>query len=63
MGGWSLTEPNRLDRLASALLEHETLDEADAYRIAGIERERRPMPEDVPTAAAATNDPDVLTVA
>jgi cell division protease FtsH len=31
---------DRLDRLAEALLQHETLDEADAYRIAGIERER-----------------------
>jgi cell division protease FtsH len=28
---------NRLDRLAAALLEHETLDQADAYRIAGID--------------------------
>jgi cell division protease FtsH len=30
----------RLDSLASALLEHETLDEADAYAAAGIERGR-----------------------
>ncbi|HET6864407.1 MAG TPA: ATP-dependent zinc metalloprotease FtsH [Solirubrobacteraceae bacterium] len=30
---------DRLDRLAAALLEHETLDEADAYRIAGVERD------------------------
>src|SRR5581483_7719404 len=28
----------RLDRLAGALLEHETLDELDAYRVAGLER-------------------------
>jgi cell division protease FtsH len=28
----------RLNRLAAALLEHETLDEHDAYRIAGLER-------------------------
>jgi hypothetical protein len=28
----------RLDRLAEALLEHETLDEADAYGLAGLER-------------------------
>jgi cell division protease FtsH len=28
----------RLDALVAALLEHETLDEADAYRIAGIDR-------------------------
>ena len=26
----------RLDRVAHALLEHETLDEADAYRVAGV---------------------------
>jgi cell division protease FtsH len=30
----------RLDALADALLEHETLDEVDVYRIAGIERTR-----------------------
>jgi len=29
---------DKLDALATALLEHETLDEADAYRAAGIER-------------------------
>jgi cell division protease FtsH len=28
----------RLERLAQALLEHETLDELDAYRVAGLER-------------------------
>ncbi|GGM22656.1 ATP-dependent zinc metalloprotease FtsH [Streptomyces fumigatiscleroticus] len=38
---------HRLDDLAAALLEHETLDEADAYRIAGVtslvkEGEREP---------------------
>jgi cell division protease FtsH len=36
----------RLDRLAEALLEHETLDEADAYRIAGIERKPAVLPEE-----------------
>jgi cell division protease FtsH len=30
----------RLDRLASALLEHETLDESEAYRVVGLERGR-----------------------
>jgi cell division protease FtsH len=30
----------RLDLLAAALLEHETLDEADAYAAAGIDRPR-----------------------
>ena len=34
----------QLDALATALLEHETLDEVDAYRIAGIDR--------IPRAAA-----------
>jgi len=29
----------QLDALAEALLERETLDEADAYRVAGVERE------------------------
>jgi len=29
---------SRLDSLASALLEHETLDEDDAYAAAGIDR-------------------------
>src|SRR5262249_8514324 len=29
---------DRLDSLASALLEHETLDEGDAYAAAGVER-------------------------
>ncbi len=38
----------RLDNLAHALLEHETLDEADAYRIAGIPRLTDPQ---VPAAA------------
>ena len=33
---------DRLDALADALLEHETLDQADAYAAAGIERERVP---------------------
>jgi cell division protease FtsH len=32
----------RLDTLAEALLEHETLDELDAYAAAGIPREREP---------------------
>ena len=31
-------ERGRLDALAHALLEHETLDQADAYRIAGVEQ-------------------------
>ena len=35
---------DQLEALARALLEHETLDEADAYRIAGIERDPIPAP-------------------
>jgi cell division protease FtsH len=42
---------DRLDRLAAALLEHETLDEPDVYRLAGLERDGRPKPE--PEVAAA----------
>ena len=44
---------DRLDRLAEALLEHETLDEPDAYRIAGIDRKRPTLPEEEPARAAA----------
>jgi len=44
---------DKLDALVAALLEHESLDEADAYRIAGIERGRAPV-----TAAAAGPDPN-----
>ena len=33
---------NKLDALAQALLIRETLDEADAYRIAGVTREPKP---------------------
>jgi cell division protease FtsH len=40
---------DKLDRLAQALLEHETLDEDDAYRVVGIPR----RPEVEPIAAAA----------
>jgi cell division protease FtsH len=41
----------RLDRLAQALLEHETLDEDDAYAAAGVEHPKTP-PAEVYTAAA-----------
>ncbi|HXD70076.1 MAG TPA: ATP-dependent zinc metalloprotease FtsH [Gaiellales bacterium] len=39
---------DQLEALTRALLEHETLDEIDAYRIAGIER--TPAPAPAPTA-------------
>ena len=41
----------RLDRLAAALLEHETLDEADAYRVAGLERAQEAARARPPTTA------------
>jgi cell division protease FtsH len=44
----------RLDRLAAALLEHETLDELDAYRVAGLERPRDERREQLPAAAHGT---------
>ncbi|MDQ3865870.1 MAG: cell division protein FtsH, partial [Actinomycetota bacterium] len=46
---------HRLDDLAAALLEHETLDEADAYRVAGVERrsEQLAAAERTPEAVAA----------
>jgi cell division protease FtsH len=49
----TLLEKNRskLDSLANALLEHETLDEEDAYAAAGVERSSAPSAE--PYAAAA----------
>jgi cell division protease FtsH len=33
---------SRLDSLAAALLEHETLDQAEAYAAAGLEQPRDP---------------------
>jgi len=38
----------KLDALAEALLEHETLDEVDAYAAAGIERRPSETPEPAP---------------
>jgi cell division protease FtsH len=43
----------KLDSLAAALVEHETLDEDDAYAAAGVEHERS-VPESALTLAAAT---------
>ncbi len=42
----------RLDSLAAALVEHETLDEDDAYAAAGVPHERRPADAKAPLAAA-----------
>jgi cell division protease FtsH len=44
---------SNLDSLVSALLERETLDEADAYAAAGLTRHRDPVPE-LPPAPAPT---------
>jgi cell division protease FtsH len=41
----------RLDALASALLEHETLDEADAYEAAGVIRPEATLVGDLAAAA------------
>jgi cell division protease FtsH len=42
---------DKLDALANALLEHETLDEADAYAAAGVERVADRAPEPAPITA------------
>ena len=42
---------DKLDALANALLEHETLDEADAYEAAGVERQADRVPEPTPITA------------
>ena len=44
---------SKLDALATALLEHETLDEEDVYAAAGVERAAKP-PADSYAAAAHT---------
>ncbi|MGZ0153404.1 ATP-dependent zinc metalloprotease FtsH [Kribbella sp. WER1] len=44
----------KLDSIADRLLEHETLDEADAYAAAGIARPVRPEPPALPQTAAQT---------
>jgi len=57
----ALLEQNRskLDSLATALLEHETLDEEDAYAAAGVPRAAMPSAE--PYAAAARSQVDRAT--
>jgi cell division protease FtsH len=46
----------RLESLARALLEHETLDEDDAYRAAGFERE---APADAESTAEETDSAEL----
>jgi len=54
----SLLEDNRdkLDSLANALLEHETLDEDDAYAAAGVERTPTPLADSYSAAASSRID-------
>src|SRR5438067_6107328 len=54
----TLLEENRdkLDSLANALLEHETLDEEDAYAAAGVSREPAPSVDSYVTAARSRID-------
>jgi cell division protease FtsH len=54
----TLLEENRsrLDSLVQALLEHETLDEDDAYAAASVERMRRPTAGPYAAAARARDD-------
>jgi cell division protease FtsH len=47
---------NKLDSLAAALLEHETLDEEDAYAAAGVERTVTPTADSYATAARSRID-------
>jgi cell division protease FtsH len=51
----ALLEENRrrLDSLAAALLQHETLDEEAAYEAAGVERQASPPAESLATAASS----------
>jgi cell division protease FtsH len=54
----ALLQQNRskLDSLASALLEHETLDEEDVYAAAGVPRAATPSPDSYATAARSRTD-------
>ena len=56
--GLELLTENRskLDSLAAALIEHETLDEDDAYAAAGVEHAAAVPEPTVPLAAALTVD-------
>jgi cell division protease FtsH len=54
----SLLQQNRsqLDSLANALLEHETLDEEDAYAAAGVPRTAKPPANSDVAAARSRTD-------
>jgi len=47
---------DKLDSLATALLEHETLDEEDAYAAAGVTRTPSPIADSLATAARSRTD-------
>jgi cell division protease FtsH len=47
---------SKLDSLATALLEHETLDEEDAYAAAGVTRTSTPSADSYVTAARSRVD-------
>jgi cell division protease FtsH len=47
---------DKLDSLAKALLEHETLDEEDAYAAAGVPRNAAPPAEAYAAAARSRVD-------
>jgi cell division protease FtsH len=47
---------SKLDSLASALLEHETLDEEDAYAAAGVPRSTTPSADSYAAAARSRSD-------
>jgi cell division protease FtsH len=47
---------SRLDSLVDALLEHETLDEDDAYAAAGVEHAGKAAADSYAAAARSRND-------
>ena len=49
---------SKLDSLATALLEHETLDEEDAYAAAGVPRAETPSADSYSAAARSRTPPD-----
>ena len=51
---------DRLDHLAGALLEHETLDEYDAYAAAGVSHSEAPPAELYAVAARSTAEDAAL---
>ncbi|HEY5189699.1 MAG TPA: ATP-dependent zinc metalloprotease FtsH, partial [Solirubrobacteraceae bacterium] len=52
-----ITHRAQLDALVAQLLEHETLDEAEAYAAVGLPPRNRPSPQPTPSVAAADAPP------